>query len=496
MKQIETDIAIVSAGTAGLAAAVAAAERGAEVIAFEKAATTGGTGNMGMGPFAVESKLQKVKNVSLTREEAFRIFMDYTHWRVDARLVSDYINKTASTIDWLEKMGVVWFDAIAYVKGAHFTQHLVRPSSGARPGPQASATMMKIMTERAGELGVQFYFETPVKKLLKEGDRIAGLVAEDKSGEEIRAKAKAVIIATGGFGNNLEMIKKYTGYEWGRNLFSHRGPGLVGDGIRMAWEVGAAAEGMNIEMTCGIPAGGESMGRAPDPTAMAPGLKAFDQPNLMVNLSGERFMNEEVKGNPTFLGNAVTRQKDYCAFIIFDGVTAKYYEENGVDWVNWMSPSPDVGNIDADVKQAIAKGHPNLFVVDSLEELASKTGINLANLKKTVEEYNKACDTGRDEIFHKSVRYLRPVRQPPFYAGRYFPSGYGTLGGIKINYKTEVITKDHEPIPGLYAAGVDANSIYADSYIFIFPGNTMGFALNSGRIAGENAAEYAKSLAK
>jgi fumarate reductase flavoprotein subunit len=161
-----------------------------------------------------------------------------------------------------------------------------------------------------------------------------------------------------------------------------------------------------------------------------------------------------------------------------------------------MSPSPDVGNIDADVKQAIAKGHPNLFVVDSLEELASKTGINLANLKKTVEEYNKACDTGRDEIFHKSVRYLRPVRQPPFYAGRYFPSGYGTLGGIKINYKTEVITKDHEPIPGLYAAGVDANSIYADSYIFIFPGNTMGFALNSGRIAGENAAEYAKSLAK
>jgi fumarate reductase flavoprotein subunit len=108
-----------------------------------------------------------------------------------------------------------------------------------------------------------------------------------------------------------------------------------------------------------------------------------------------------------------------------------------------------------------------------------------------VEEYNVACETGRDKIFFKGAQYLRPIKKGPFFAGQYYPSAYGSLGGIKINYKTEVVTDDQDVIPGLYAAGVDATSIYFDSYIFIFPGNTMGFALNSGRIAGRNAADYA-----
>jgi fumarate reductase flavoprotein subunit len=86
------------------------------------------------------------------------------------------------------------------------------------------------------------------------------------------------------------------------------------------------------------------------------------------------------------------------------------------------------------------------------------------------------------------------VKEPKFYAGKQIPGAYGSLGGIKINYRTEVIDKNWNKIPGLYAAGTDACSIYGDTYVFILPGNTMGFALNSGRIAGENAAEYAKTF--
>lgn len=111
-----------------------------------------------------------------------------------------------------------------------------------------------------------------------------------------------------------------------------------------------------------------------------------------------------------------------------------------------------------------------------------------------MDEYNKACETGRDNIFYKDAEYLRPIKGAKFFAGRYFPTAYGSLGGIKINYKTEVVTKDHDAIPGLYAAGIDSNAIYADSYIFTFPGNSMSFALNSGRIAGENATAYVTSL--
>jgi len=451
---------------------------------------------MGMGPFAVESRLQRIKNVSLTREEAFKIFMDYTHWRVDARLVSDYINKSASTIEWLEEMGVEFVDVIAYVQGSYFTHHIVKGASG-RPGPQATATMMKALTDRAKELGAQILFQTSVKKLVKEKGRIVGLMAEDKDEETIKVNAKAVIIATGGFGDNPEMIKKYTPYEWGKDIFSIRVPGMTGEGIRMAWEVGAGAEGMNMEITCGIPGPADAAEGVPMPGMMAPGMGAFRMPNLLVNLQGERFMNEGIMGNPTFLGNAVARQKNRCGFIIFDGAAAKYYAEHA-SWGGIMFGVPRGTKIDVetDVKRVIEAGHKNIFMADSLEELASKTGINLNGLKETVEEYNKACETGRDEIFHKSYRYLLPIKQPKFYAGRYFPTAYGSLGGIKINYKTEVVTKDHDVIPGLYAAGVDANAIYADSYIFILPGNTMSFALNGGRIAGENAAEYIKTVGK
>jgi fumarate reductase flavoprotein subunit len=498
MKQLETDIAIVGAGTAGLAATVAAAEKSAKVIVFEKASTTGGTGNMGMGPFAVESRLQRIKQIPLTREQAFRIFMDYTHWRVDARLVSAYINKSADTLDWLEKMGVEFLEPEAYFPGSNFTWHVVKPATGFR-GPMAASAMMKGLTDRAQELGVRFIFQTPVKKILKEKGRITGVIAEDRDGETIQARVKAVIIASGGFGDNPEMIKKYTPYEWGKDLFSMRVPGMVGEGIRMAWEVGAAEEGMNMEIIYNMPAMAAGPQRMAEPAAMAVAMiltSAFYQPSLMVNLLGERFINEAIMGNTTFTGNAIARQKNRCAFNIFDDAARKHYEEEGLDHIFTMNPVTKAENLGAIIKQAIEQGNENVFMADSIAELASKAGISPNGLRKTIEEYNRACETGRDEVFHKDPRYLRPVKQPPFYAGRFFPSAYGTLGGIKINHKTEVVTKDFEVIPGLYAAGVDANAIYGDSYVFVLPGNTMGFALNSGRMAGENAAEYVKSITK
>ena len=138
-------------------------------------------------------------------------------------------------------------------------------------------------------------------------------------------------------------------------------------------------------------------------------------------------------------------------------------------------------------------GRRHLPLDPPLDDLAAQTGIDAAALKATVEEYNIACDTGRDGVFHKRALYLRPLREPPFYASTVRLGGYGSLGGIKINHRTEVVTKDQDVIPGLYAAGTDACAVYADSYVFVLPGNTMGFALNSGRMAGENAADYVKA---
>ncbi len=491
MKQLETDVAVIAAGVAGMASAVAAAEKGAKVIVFEKTALTGGTGNKGTGPFAVESKLQQKKNVALTIEKAFKIFMDYTHWRVDARLVRDYFYKSADTLDWLEKMGVVFDDVMPYIMGSCPTWHGVAGPSGHFQGGKSTATMMNCLTKRAKELGVQILLETPAKKILKEKDRIVGLVAEDKSEQTVQASAKAVIVATGGFSANAEMVKKYTGYELGRDIFPMAGPDMLGEGIRMAWNVGAGEGEMSMEIIASIP-GPVTSGSS----LTTPALAVFRPPHLIVNLLGERFVNEEIKRNPTFFGNAISRQRNRCAFAIFDGATKEFYEAGGLEFHGPMALPIKIDNLDADFKKTIDAGHTNIFVADTLDELAYKTGINIDGLKKTIEGYNEACETGHDELFSKNYKYLRPVKQPKFYCAKYFPGAYGSLGGIKTNYKLEVLTKDFDVIPGLYAAGIDANSIYGDSYVFTLPGNTMGFALNSGRIAGENASEYVKSAGK
>jgi fumarate reductase flavoprotein subunit len=163
MKRVNADVVIIGSGTAGIVAVVAAAEKGASVIALEKGATTGGTGNMGWGLLAVESRLQRANQIGLTRENAFKIFMDYTHWRVDARLVKAYIDKSASTIDWLEKTGVEFVDPAAYFPESNFTWHRVKNSDGST-APGSVATMIKILTDRAQELGLKSCYKHRPRK--------------------------------------------------------------------------------------------------------------------------------------------------------------------------------------------------------------------------------------------------------------------------------------------------------------------------------------------
>ena len=483
MSKLEADIIVVAGGAAGLSAAVAAAQGGARVIVFEKGATTGGTGNMGMGPLGIESRHTRQKQFKPTRDEAFEVFMDYTHWRVDAKLVRAYLNKSGETIHWLEDLGVEFVEPASYFPSAYPTWHLIKPATG-KPGPMASATMMKILTDRAKEMGVKLMLQTPVQKLIKEDNRVVGVMAEDKAGEPIEARAKAVILATGGFGDNPKMIKKFAGFEFGRDLYSFRIPGIEGDGIRMAWEAGAARTEMSMELIYGMP----------DVTTIGPELhEACRQPHMMVNLLGERFINEAIMPNTTFTGNAITIQKDRCAFNIFDDAIASAMEKD-FDFLSVVFPFPRLTDFRQRIQAAVDQGYAHLFVADTIDELAAKTGIDPKGLSATVDSYNHACGKGYDDLLAKDRRYLRTLDKPPFYAARFFPSAYGSLGGIKINHKAEVVTKKWEILPGLYAAGTDACSIYGDSYVFVLPGNTMGFAINTGRIAAENALKYSSTL--
>ena len=481
MSEYQIQIVVVAGGPAGLAAAVAAAEKGARVAVLEKRAVPGGLANSGMGILAVESHYQKEANIDLTVEKAVAMMMEYTHYNIDGRLVRRYFGQSADTIEWLEGMGVEFEGAFRYFSKSEPTWHIVK--TGKKIGPAAARLMNQKLAARAEELGVNIYYECVGKKVLKDGDgKISGLLATDKIGRNFVIDCDAVIIACGGASGNPEMIFEETGYQYGVDLFNFSSPAITGDGLKMAWEAGADRLPVRIEQAalCG--------GLDTLPSCVP---NVMMQPNLLVNLSGKRVMNEEQMENTTYLGNAASIQEKRVLFSIVDSEIAEYYAKNGIDKTSLVRNDPDVSSFPEAVDAALKRGNRSVFRADSLKELAELTGIDAQALQQTVDSYNACCETG-DEEFFKAQEYMRPIRKAPFYAATIYPGGYGTVGGIRINENCEVL-RNFRPIPGLYAAGADACNLYNDSYMFLLPGNSMGFAVNSGRIAGTEAAEYVLS---
>lgn len=482
MKKLEADVVVIGSGPSGLAAAAQAAENGAKVVVFEKANVSGGAANMGMGPLGIGTRYQQAMMVDVSVEQCFKAFMEYTHWRSDARLVKRYFENSADTIRWLEEVcGVEFAGAYKYFPKSMATWHIVAVNGGI--GRNGGAIMNKGMRDHAVENGAEFLMETPAKKIIMEDGKVAGVLGTDASGEEVECRAKAVVVATGGCGDNPQMIKERTGYTFQQDMYNFAIPGLKGDGIRMVQEAGGGTTPMNVEMMYLLPTA--DMG--PD---CIPAV--FMQPNLLVNKLGKRFMNEEQMQNTTFTGNAISFQKDAVAFSIIDSRIAKQYMKKGVDVVNFVHHPDNVADLLECIDAGIANGSPDVVKADTLEELAEKLGIrDVDTFIETVDEYNDMCES-RDDLFYKPAQFMKPIAKGPFYAGVFHPGGYGTLGGIKIDETTQVLTQEWEPVPGLYAAGTDTCTIYGDSYMFLMPGNTMGYCVNTGRFAGEAAAAYAE----
>jgi fumarate reductase flavoprotein subunit len=473
----EAEVVVIGSGASGLAAALTAAEGSAKVTVFEKERSLGGTSNFFQGIFAVESDMQRERYITYSRDEAFKNIMEFSHWMANPRLVRAIVNESAATIAWLQKQGVEFSDATINMPDCPRTYHVVRGRGEA---------VIKALTTRAKEKGVDIRLATPVKRIIKQGDRIKGVIAE-VDGEEIQVGAKAVIIASGGYANNKEWIKKYTGFDLGVNLVPIGNVDKMGDGIRMAWEAGAAEEGKSLlELYRVGPIGPEF--------ALGSQIEfAVTQPDLWVSPRGERFCDETVAFYDSSVGNANARFKEGYTYSIFDESIIRRMIERGID-KNVAIDSPPGSrpiSIERELKAALERGNTDIFEADSVEELAMKMGVSPAVLKATIDEYNTFCENGYDELFVKDRKYLWPIKGPKFYAVKGRTVFLGTMGGIKINEKTEVVDKKEMVIPGLYAAGFDAGGMYGDSYpIKTSSGLASAFALNSGRIAGKNALKY------
>lgn len=483
MRELETQICVIAGGPSGLAAACQAAEDGAEVIVLEKAASVGGAANMGMGPLGIGTRYQKEQMVDISVEKAFNMFMEYTHYNVDGRLLKRYFDQSAETIEWLEDMGVEFEGAFRYFPKSEATWHIVKTDH--EIGPRAASVMNTAMYNHALELGVEVLTETPAQKILLEDGKVVGVLAKDAQGEDVKVSCKAAIICTGGTGANPKLLEEETGYVFGKDMFNFAIPGIMGDGLKMAWEAGAMKVPVRVEQAAGI----EESDNLPPSIS-----NVFYQPNLLVNHKGKRFMNEEQMQNTTYLSNAVSHQKNRRGYIIVDSSILRYYKKNGVDVVSLVRIDPSVGSdFDDGIKIIEDEGRNAFAVADTIEELAEKMNIDVDNLVETVDDYNDYCDSV-DEEFFKDKKYMRPITKAPFYCATIVPGGYGTVGGIKVNENCEVLDPDFDPIPGLYSAGADSNNLYDDSYMFLLPGNSMGYAVNSGRIAGMEAVEYVDDL--
>jgi fumarate reductase flavoprotein subunit len=496
-ENLKADIVIMGGGGAGLAAALAAAENGCKsVIVLEKAGSAAGSTAMAHDIFGAESPVQKRQGVDAPKDELFKIAMEWAHWtKINPRIVRAFIDKSGDTIGWLEKMGLS-FELIQYFPNqVPLVRHSVKGHGHA---------LMKALRDSCQELGVKIVTRTPGKKILRDAKgKISSVVAESKNGE-IKITTKSVVVATGGYGNDKEMLKKYVA-NYHETMTYDGPPSNTGDGIKMATAIGAATAGLgtvNIHGPFLKPKSDshtmkmDAMGPDGAPIRITLWFLAWEPEMLWVNKNGRRFVDEGYQLAFFAFGNAVALQPDGITYTLFDNRTLKIIEKEGLirpgaaSRANWLpvSAATPLPGLEREVHKQADKG--DLKISNSWGEIAGWIGADPVGLEATIDEYNAACDDKHDGLFAKDRRYLLPLRTPPYYAVRAHLGLCDAYGGIKINEKMEALDAQDKPIPGLFAAGSTAGCWESEAYCYRLTGHLVGFALNSGRIAGENAVKY------
>lgn len=464
------DVVVVGAGAGGTVAAVSAVEGGLKTLMLEKNAFAGGAGNFMEGSFAAESFMQKEKGVKLTKIQAFNEMAAYHHWRINAPLVKAFVDLSGDTIQWVYDHGVHWKEVkTAWRDKADLTWHIY-PSAGSLP---------KAMVETFKAKGGTLLLSTPAEKLIYKDGKVEGVVAKNAKGDTITVNAKNVILATGGYNFNVDMVKKLTGID----MIPVGAPGRTGDGIKMAMDVGAIGDNMGPMMINGafMPAEGEAICNGANKEVRA----LFRQGLLYVDSTGSRFFNEELTIDWPQASNAIARTGEWT-YIVFDEATKREFSTEGKGYPNpcgnFILRHQAATQLDALLKANEAKG--NVFIGNTIEEAAKKAGMDPKVLKATCEKMTKYAKQGKDEQFDKDPYYLRGISEGPFYIVRGKLNTLTSLNGVKVNAGLQVLDKNDHVIPGLYAIGHDAGGVYGEAYdLKIGEGTASAFAINSGRMA-------------
>ena len=448
--EITTDVVVLGAGGAGVAAAVEAYDAGAKVVLLEKMGVIGGTTATSQGMVgAYESKYTKEKDVHYTFEEMYGNLMSNASYRLDPALTSITIEQSGSAIDFMaDRLGMNFYDVIVGY-GPLQMMHLVE---GAGPAMKTAMETALAGTE------IDLMLETEATEILMNADGSVKGVKAVRGNDTVFVYADSVIVCTGGYAYNPEMTVRLDPEKRGTMGIGH--VASTGEGIMMASNVGALLTHTN-DMMC-VLKDYEIMTEHNGNSTTANVSSFISRDNtVLLGANGKRFVNEKDIGYMT--------QK----------LNSPVFDQMHKDDLGYVWAISDKASLEA---KGVKRGLDMEFITaDTFEELAEKMGLDVATVAETLNNYNSYVDAGHDPEFG---RLLLAKLEAPYCAVRVMPCEIITYGGIARNEASEVIRADGTVIPGLYTAGeASANSAY------------MGFTITNafvwGRIAGANAAAFA-----
>uniref|UniRef100_UPI0018E0B31F flavocytochrome c n=1 Tax=Geomonas ferrireducens TaxID=2570227 RepID=UPI0018E0B31F len=443
----KADIVVIGAGAAGFTAAITAHDAGAKVIIIEKQPITGGNSMLAAGGMnAAETVYQKEKGIPDSVDLMYKDTMTGGGNLNDPALAMVLAKNSASSVDWLTRLGADLSD-VGRMGGASVNR-THRPKGGAAVG----AHITEVLRKNAAQRNLDIRINSKVVKILEDKKgRVIGVRVAGKHSGEYTIKAKAVIIAAGGFSANPERVAFYRPEYKGMTTSNQ--PGATGDGIELGNQAGGELKDMKeIQIHPTVAAGSRTL-----ITEAVRGNGA-----ILVNHEGKRFVNELTTRDKC--SAAILAQKGQSAFLVFDeGVRKSLKQIDGYFHLNLVSQGGSVRDLAAAIK----------VPADALEA--------------SIASYNKAVDDKNDAEF-KRPDLPRALRTAGYYAIEVKPGVHYTMGGLKITIGSEVLGKDGKVIPGLYAAGEGTGGVHGKNRL---GGNSISQTITFGRIAGENAAKMA-----
>ncbi len=453
-----------------MAAAVTASQEGKQVIVIEKTGQMGGNAIMAGGALNAvddgsETALANNDSVDFHYEQTFKGGDE----QGDPELVRILVENAWDGVEWLKSLGMEFQPGTFTVTGGMW-QRAHKPVEP--EGVGFFKTYQAYMDEHDG---ITMMYKTRAEHLIVEDGVVVGAECTGETGNKIIVKAKnGVVLATGGFGQNVEMrmAANEETHLWPTlddSIPSTNTSAITGDGIVMAEEVGAELVQMgNIQM---LPLGDPKTG------SLSGNIEHAVESRIFVNLNGDRFVNEGGRRDEMTLG--LFDQPETTMFIIMDS--------------DGYPTGEELNNFGETINSLVADGRA--YRADTLEELAEQIGVPAENLTASVEEYNRHCLGGdlegqADEfgrtLFTDSGKENDGINDAPFYAAERVPTVHHTMGGVKINTETRVLDKDGNVIPNLFAAGEVTGGIHGTNRL---GGNALTDTVVFGRIAGANAAK-------